>query len=130
MKSEIGDQSASHKMQIGKLGENIATKYLRDKGWKIHQRNFKARYGEIDIVAQDTEILIFVEVKTRIGNAYGTPEDAVTPRKLQEVVQTAQYFKMLHPNLPDSLRIDVIGIVLDPETKSPIYFNHTENVTL
>lgn len=126
----MGDQSASHKMKIGKLGENIATTYLRDKGWKIHQRNFKARYGEIDIVAQDTEILIFVEVKTRIGNAYGTPEEAVTPRKLQEVVQTAQYFKMLHPNLPDSLRIDVIGIVLDPEAKSPIYFNHTENVTL
>ena len=130
MKSEIGDESAAHKIHIGKLGEDIATKFLREKGWKILQRNYKARYGEIDIVAQDKEILVFVEVKTRIGNAYGTPEESVTPRKLREVVETAQYYKMLHPDFPDALRIDVIGIVLDSVSFFPIYFNHTQNVTL
>ena len=130
MKSEMGDGSAAHKIHIGKLGEDMAATYLRNKGWKILERNYKARYGERDIVARDHETLVFVEVKTRIGDRYGTPEESVTPRKLREVVETAQFYKTLHPNLPDSLRIDVIGIVLDPEAKSPIYFNHTENVTL
>lgn len=130
MASQIGDASAAHKVEIGKLGEEKAAQYLRKKGWKILQRNFKARYGEIDIVAQYADVLVFIEVKTRIGSAYGSPEESVTPRKLREVVETAQYYKMLHPNLPDALRVDVIGIVLDATTLLPTYFNHIENVTL
>ncbi len=129
MKSEIGDASSAHKMHIGKIGEDVAEKYLRKKGWKILQRNYKARYGEIDIVAQDDETLVFVEVKTRMGTSFGTPEESVTTRKLREVVETAQYYKTLHPMLPEAMRVDVIGIVLDVSHNSVISLNHVISVT-
>ena len=130
MASQMGDRSAEHKMQIGKIGEDLAEQFLRKKGWEIIQRNFKARYGEIDIVALDHKTLVFVEVKTRIGMAYGTPEESVTPRKLREVVETARFYKSLHPKLPEALRVDVIGILLDAATRTQRYFKHTQNVTL
>lgn len=113
---------------VGRLGEDIAATYLSRHGYKIIARNFKAGYGEIDIIALKASILVFVEVKTRADASFGMPEEAVTPRKLDEVVATAQYFKMLHSELPDALRIDVIGIQL---TGSKVtYFKHTRNVTL
>jgi len=112
----------------GKLGEDIATDYLRKGGYSILDRNFRAGYGEIDIIALKKNILVFVEVKTRSDTSFGTPEEAVTPRKLREVVQTAEYFKMLHTDLPEAMRVDVIGIQLTG--KKITYFKHTQNVTL
>lgn len=114
---------------LGKKGEDLAAKYLEDHGYTIIARNFKARYGELDIIATEGSTLVFIEVKTRIGRKFGLPEEAVTPRKLREVIQTAQYFKLLHPELPDSLRIDVIGIELT-EFEETKYFNHLRNVTI
>lgn len=117
---------------LGKKGEQLAADYLNRHGYRIIERNFKARYGELDIIATELateqKTLVFIEVKTRIGRQFGLPEEAVTPRKLAEVVKTAQYYKLLHPELPESLRIDVIGIELDfDETLK--YFNHIKNVT-
>ncbi len=118
-----------HKQRLGKIGEDLAVEYLRKHGYRILERNFKKRYGELDIIALDGKTLVFVEVKTRIGREFGKPEEAVTPWKLREVIQTAHFYKMLHPELPESLRIDVIGIELDfDETLK--YFNHIQNVTL
>lgn len=71
---------------------------------------------------------MFVEVKTRKDESFGKPEEAVTPRKLREVIQTAEYYVVLNPTLPTSIRIDVIGIILDAEN-SVKYFNHIVNVT-
>ena len=119
----------SHRQQLGKKGEDLAVKYLIKHGYRILERNFQKRYGELDIVALRDNTLVFVEVKTRIGHAFGKPEESVTPWKLREVVQTAHYYKLLHPEFPDSLRIDVIGIELDVD-QTLKYFNHIENVTL
>lgn len=83
----------------------------------------------MDIVTLFGGILVIVEVKTRIGRRFGTPVEAVTPRKLHEVVQTTYYYKLLHPELPDRLRIDVIGIELD-DRRQVVSFRHIENVTL
>ena len=118
-----------HRQSLGKLGEDTATGYLRREGYRILQRNFKARYGEIDIICVKDDTLVFVEVKTRIGEAFGKPEESVTPRKLHEVVKTAEFYKMQHTELPSSLRIDVIGIQFD-DSDSPTYFNHILNVTM
>lgn len=118
-----------HKQLLGKTGENFAASYLQRHGFKILERNFKARYGEIDIIALDGDILVFVEVKTRLDEMFGKPEEAVTPWKLHEVVKTAQYYKLLRPELPDAMRIDVIGIELDLDGTLK-YFNHIPNVTL
>ncbi len=118
-----------HNQSIGKIGEVISIEYLTKQGYTIIERNFKARYGEIDIIAVHKNILVFVEVKTRINNTFGTPEEAVTPRKLHEVIKTAQYYTLLHENLPQAQRIDVVGIVLDSSSMKPSYFEHTKNVT-
>ncbi len=116
------------KIALGKKGEDLAANYLTKHGYRIVDRNFKGRYGELDIIALEGTVLVFVEVKTRIGRSFGTPEEAVTPWKLAEVVKTAQYYKLLHPELPESLRVDVIGIELD-SSEDLIYFNHIQNVT-
>lgn len=116
--------------KLGKLGEAFAASYLLKNGYHIIERNFKARYGEIDIVAKKEGRLIFVEVKTRSGSVYGSPEEAVTPWKLREVILTAQYYQLIHTLQQRSMRIDVIAIVLDPLTYDVRYFRHIPNVTL
>lgn len=119
--------SQTSNQRLGKLGEDIAAEFLRKQGYTILQRNFKAGYGEIDIIALTSDILVFVEVKTREDTSFGTPEEAVTSRKLREVVKTAEYYKMLHPELPEGMRMDVIGIQITGGKTS--YFKHTQNVT-
>lgn len=116
------------KKRIGKIGEKIAARYLVNHGYRILAANFSIRYGELDLVAVKNETLIFVEVKTRVGREFGLPEEAVTPRKLREITSTAAYFKNLHPELPDALRIDVIAIELNPD-ETVKNFKHIENVT-
>ena len=99
-----------------KLGEDKASDYLRKLGFKIIERNFRKRYGEIDIVAVDQslpeKVLAFVEVKTRTSNAFGSPFEAIGYWKLRSLIKTAQYYKMTHRNLPESLRIDAIAVTL------------------
>jgi len=94
----------------GKKGEELAASYLKSQGYKILERNFKKRYGEIDIIAQSGSTLVFIEVKTRWSRKFGLPEEAVTPWKLKSVIRTAQYYKMLHPELPEAMRIDVVAV--------------------
>lgn len=111
----------SDNIEIGKKGEEIATKYLKRQGYEILERNFRSkRWGEIDIVAIKDDVLVFVEVKTRVGSKYGEPVEAVTPFKLRALKRTGQYYKMEHPDLPEALRIDVVAIVLDKNTDEPL----------
>ena len=121
--------SLLHRQSLCKLGELVAARYLTRQGYRLIERNFKARYGELDIICTKDDTLVFVEVKTRIGEEFGKPEESVTPRKLREVVKTAQYYKLLHEELPESMRIDVIGIQFD-DSDTPSYFNHIQNVTM
>lgn len=97
---------------VGKSGEDIASGFLRKKNYKIIEQNFKKRYGEIDIVALDGETLVFIEVKTRKSTEFGSPLESITPWKLRSVIKTAQYYKLTHLKLPESLRIDAVGIKL------------------
>lgn len=104
---------------IAKFGEDKACEYLKRLGFKIIERNFRKGYGEIDIVAVDPsagsgqEVLSFVEVKTRTSNAFGSPLEAITYWKLKTLIKTAQFYKITHRNLPESLRIDAIAILLN-----------------
>lgn len=119
----------SHKKHLGKIGEDFACEYLLRHHYTIIERNFQKRYGELDIIAIKGKTVIFVEVKTRTGRYFGLPEESVTPRKLREVIQTAAYYKLLHPELPESLQIDVIAIELETDETMKA-FRHIENVTL
>ncbi len=100
-----------------KLGEDKACNFLQKKGFKIIERNFRKGYGEIDIIAidssnQEEKTLVFIEVKTRKSNSFGSPLEAITPWKLKSLIRTAQFYKLIHPNLPDNMRIDAVSIIL------------------
>lgn len=116
-------------LSLGRLGERIASQYLFSRGFKILEMNFHKRWGELDIVAEDQETLVFVEVKTRMEYDSVSPEESMTHRKINSVKKSALYYKMTHPELPESLRIDFVGIVLDQKLK-PIKINHVENITM
>ena len=117
---------------IAVLGEDKACEYLRKKGFKIIERNFRKGYGEIDIIAIDSseseKVLTFVEVKTRTSNQFGSPLESITPWKLKSIIKTAQFYKMIHPNLPDSLRIDAISVALSGNNKVE-NIEHVKNIS-
>ena len=121
-------KQSCHRQSLGKYGEDLASDYLIGHGYSLIQRNFKARYGEIDIIAQKNSVLVFIEVKTRMGKKYGTPEEAVTKRKIHEVTMTSEYYYLLNPQLPKAHRIDVIAIELFPD-KTIKDLRHIENIT-
>ncbi len=99
---------------FGKRGEDLASEYLKDRGYKILQKNFKSKTGEIDIVALEKDVLVFIEVKTRYNQKFGLPEEAVTPWKINKIVRTGDYYRMLHPKSPEGLRIDIVSILMSP----------------
>lgn len=102
-----------NKRHIGSQKELLASNYLESKGYKIIQKNFWTKYGEIDIIAYDDSILVFTEVKYRNSTKYGFPEEAVSIKK-QNSIRSAAYYYMSKYNLsPDNpYRFDVI-VLLD-----------------
>lgn len=108
--------SLPDKRSKGNVGEDLAAGYLQKHGYKILERNFHARVGEIDIIALDGQTLVFVEVKTRWSRAYGGAIDSITYRKLQSIIKTAQYYKLLHPQLPEGMRIDIVAVDISEQS--------------
>jgi putative endonuclease len=98
----------SHNQRIGKWGEETAAEYLTQRGHEIIARNVRTPYGEIDIVAKQGDITIFVEVKTRTSNTMGLPEEAITPRKREHMLASADQYAAEHAI--DHWQIDVISI--------------------
>lgn len=101
----------------GQKGEEFATSYLQKRGFKILERNYRIRNGEIDIIAIDKKeyALVFVEVKTRSSEQFGTPFEAIHYFKMKALLNAAQVYKATHPKLPDLLRIDAIAVSIDRE---------------
>ena len=97
---------------LGRTGERLAAEELMRRGCRILERNFCCGYGEIDLIAEDEHDLIFVEVKTRRGNAYGLPEEAVTIRKQRKIIQVASYYLDVHACSERSWRIDIVAVQL------------------
>jgi putative endonuclease len=98
------------KQVLGKEGERIAEQYLKEKGYKLVERNYRCAAGEVDLIVLDRRVIVFVEVKTRTGHGFGTPLEAVQPRKQRKMMQAAQFFlsqKKLHQR---DARFDVVGI--------------------
>lgn len=110
--------------KTGQTGEEIATNVLIDKGYVILERNFANKFGEIDVIAKDGDILVFVEVKTKIGIEFGLPEEMVGKGKLYRIQHMAQLY-MKGKLLP--CRIDVVAIVLNDDN-SVKRLTHYENV--
>ena len=112
-----------HNQRIGKWGEEIAAEHLTQKGYEIVERNARTPYGEIDIVARQNDIVIFIEVKTRTSNSMGLPEDSITLRKRQHMIACAEHYAAEHEI--DRWQIDVISIEGKPGTAPMItYFEN------
>jgi putative endonuclease len=95
---------------LGADGEKVAEEFLRRRRYTIVERNYRCRAGEVDLVALDGDTIVFIEVKTRRGEGFGTPLDAVDPRKQRQVCRAAQQFlseRRLHDR---AARFDVVGV--------------------
>ena len=104
---------SSERIALGKRGEEIAAKFLKKTGVKILQRNYRCRYGEIDIVAQDKDSLVFIEVKTRTSTNFGTPAMAVDKRKQLQIARAAQQYLADKKQHATPARFDVIAILIN-----------------
>lgn len=99
------------RQNIGRLGERMAAAALRERGYRIVEHNFRCRQGEIDLVAEDAQDLVFVEVKTRRGNSFGQPEEAVNAAKRRKLVEVASCYLDSRAVDPDrAWRIDVVAV--------------------
>ncbi len=103
--------------EVGILGEKIAVDYLSKQGYRVLETNFRCREGEIDIVAEKDDFLVFVEVRTRRSTSFVTPEESVTPSKIERLITLGQTYIESHQDLPPSWRIDVVAVELTPEAR-------------
>ena len=116
---------------VGKIGEDLAREYLEKQGYSIVEQNYRTKYAEIDLVVKKPALfskgtMVFVEVRTKVGEQFGSPEDTINRQKLYKVLQnTRSYAAFKRWNGP--ARIDAICIVLRPDL-SVARLTHHENI--
>ncbi len=96
-------------MSLGQKGERLAVKFLRKKGYRIKEKNFKTGFGEIDVIAYDMDTLVFVEVKTRETLTFGQPFEAVNRSKIRKIAKVAMFYLSKLSEVPPC-RFDVVSI--------------------
>lgn len=101
------------KQETGRLGEDLACRTLKKKGYRILERNYRCRYGEIDIIAQKNTCLVFVEVRSKTGTAFGSPEESITAQKKQRLTASIMSYLESHDGLPENWRVDFVGVELN-----------------
>ena len=109
------------RLSLGAWGEDQAVLFLQRLGFKIVARNFMTPVGEVDIIARTKKELVFIEVKTRRSNAYGTPAEAVGPRKQRQIIRAAQWY-LVDQKSRLQPRFDVIGVM--PITEGRVDIEH------
>jgi putative endonuclease len=102
-----------HRQRLGRWGENLAADFLKAKGFQILARNWRSRYGEIDLITQTGEIIAFVEVKTRKSRKFGLPEEGLTPKKAKRLQGLAQQYLAQNDLHEVDWRIDLVAVELD-----------------
>ncbi|MCD8026632.1 MAG: YraN family protein [Clostridiales bacterium] len=112
--------------EIGNKGESYAVKFLKKKKYKILERNYSKKYGEIDIIAKDKEYIIFVEVKTRHENPMTSPVDAVDKRKQKRIIKTAAAY-LAENRLDVYCRFDVCEVFVNSDNLKLISINYIKN---
>jgi len=108
----------------GILGENIARDYLAKKGYRIVEKNYRTKVGEIDLIAEKDNILVFVEVKSRTTTSFGLPCEAVNRKKLNRIVKASHVYIKQNGYKDYQVRYDVIEVFLSGDVR----INHIENV--
>lgn len=107
--------AARPRQRPGQAGEDLACAQLEQRGLGILERNFRCRGGEIDVVARDGEVVVFVEVKERSSASHGAAIEAVTPLKRRRLLRAARFYAAGHGLLDKPVRFDVVAIDWGPE---------------
>lgn len=97
-----------------KIGEEASKKYLEEKGYQIIEQNYQTKYSEIDLIVKKDNVLIFIEVRTKKSQAFGTPEESITQKKLKKLYWNAAAYVSLK-KWKGSYRVDAVCIVLNPD---------------
>ena len=100
---------------LGRLGERLAAQHLEERGYRIYERNYRCPQGEIDLVAGEGGQLVFVVVRSRRGEAYGTPEESVGPAKQRKLLEVAQAYLSERGCGDVAWRVDVVGVQFSPK---------------
>ena len=124
----IPKETKTNNLKIGHLGEQIAKVYLQNKGYLVVEGNYRTKYAEIDLIVRDRGVLVFVEVRTRKGERFGSPENSINRSKMRKLIRNAQAYaaRMSYTKI---YRIDAICIVL-AENKRASRITHYKNITL
>ena len=117
----------SQNQTIGKLGELAARKFLVKKGYKIIEQNYRNKYLEIDLITSYKKRLVFIEIKTRVRELFGMPEDALTRSKIKKLIWNAAVYAVFN-KYTKGYQIDAICIVLD-DNKNIKRLTHHQNIT-
>jgi putative endonuclease len=112
-----------HNTELGARGEQLAIDYLRSRGLRVLCRNWRCRFGEIDVVARDGKTTAFIEVKTRSGLNYGLPIEAVTEAKRKRIRQLAMMWLRHFGGPWAPIRFDVVSVLLEPDAR-PFVAHH------
>ena len=107
-----------NRAEVGKLGEKAAQKFLKKRGYRIRETGFRCRHGEIDIIAQQKDCLVFIEVRTKSNLEFGTPEESITQAKKERLIASALTYATTHQNIPSLWRIDFVAVELDEKGKT------------
>jgi len=111
---------------VGILGEKLARDFLKKRGYRIWETNYRCPEGEIDIVARHKESLVFIEVRTKRSLEFGSPEESITPTKMERLRAVVAHYRQTHDNLPSSWRIDVVAVEMGAKDK-PLRIELIEN---
>jgi putative endonuclease len=112
------------RQEFGEVGERVAERWLRRRGWRVLQRRFRSGHRDIDLVAERDGLVAFVEVKARRGIQFGDPVEAVHWRKQRELVRSASVWIDRHGRPNESYRFDVIGVLMEGNS---VRIKHIEN---
>jgi putative endonuclease len=111
--------TAKDNLYLGKAGEEEAARLLKDNGYKILARNYKSKFGEIDIIAKDKDTFCFIEVKTRQTDRFGMPQEAVLKSKQRKISRVAVNFLKVNNLLNERARFDVVSVVYSDKGVRP-----------
>ncbi|MDF2659474.1 MAG: YraN family protein [Paenibacillus sp.] len=122
-----GRKNADGRRKLGLQGEEFAAEHLASSGYRIVGRNWRCPRGELDLIAEDEEVIVFVEVRSRRNTGtFGSPEESVDARKQKKVRDIAQYYLYLGRSLERKIRFDVITVTFTPEGKF-VKMNHVKH---
>ncbi len=110
----------------GILGEKLAQDLLKKRGYRVLETNYRCPEGEIDIVAEHGDFLVFLEVRTKKSLQFGSPEESITPHKKEKLRAVANYYRQMHGDLPSSWRIDFVAVEMDSRGR-PLRVDLIEN---